>query len=76
MPDFGSLFSINANNMKASTIRELLKLTQKPDIISFAGRAPAPMCSPVKTLAQPPTSSSIPRPRRPCSTARQRATTG
>ena len=50
MPDFGSLFSINANNMKASTIRELLKLTQKPDIISFAGGLPAPDVFPVEDL--------------------------
>jgi len=50
MPDFGSLFSINANNMKASTIRELLKLTQKPDIISFAGGLPAPEVFPVEDL--------------------------
>ena len=50
MPDFSSLFSINANNMKASTIRELLKLTQKPDIISFAGGLPAPDVFPVEDL--------------------------
>ncbi|PKL23352.1 MAG: aminotransferase [Spirochaetae bacterium HGW-Spirochaetae-3] len=50
MPDFGSLFSANANNMKASTIRELLKLTQKPDIISFAGGLPAPDVFPVEDL--------------------------
>lgn len=50
MSDFSSLFSINANNMKASTIRELLKLTQKPDIISFAGGLPAPDVFPVEDL--------------------------
>lgn len=50
MPDFGSLYSNNANNMKASTIRELLKLTQKPDIISFAGGLPAPDVFPVEDL--------------------------
>jgi len=50
MPDFSSLFSTNATNMKASTIRELLKLTQKPDIISFAGGLPAPDVFPVEDL--------------------------
>ncbi|PKL09157.1 MAG: aminotransferase [Spirochaetae bacterium HGW-Spirochaetae-7] len=50
MPDFSALFSKNATNMKASTIRELLKLTQKPDIISFAGGLPAPDVFPVEDL--------------------------
>ncbi|MCK7512580.1 MAG: hypothetical protein MZV70_56780 [Desulfobacterales bacterium] len=51
MPDFSALFSTNANaTMKASTIRELLKLTQKPDIISFAGGLPAPDVFPVADL--------------------------
>lgn len=50
MADFSPLFSENANNMKASTIRELLKLTQKPDIISFAGGLPAPDVFPVEDL--------------------------
>lgn len=35
-------------NMKASEIRELLKLTQQPDIISFAGGLPAAESFPVK----------------------------
>jgi len=50
MPDFSALYSANANNMKASTIRELLKLTQKPDIISFAGGLPAPDVFPIEDL--------------------------
>lgn len=50
MADFSGFFSANANNMKASTIRELLKLTQKPDIISFAGGLPAPDVFPVEDL--------------------------
>ncbi len=40
--DLKQIFSDTANNMKRSAIRELLKLTQKPDIISFAGGLPAP----------------------------------
>ncbi|MBN1540232.1 MAG: PLP-dependent aminotransferase family protein [Candidatus Thermoplasmatota archaeon] len=36
--------------MKASVIRELLKLTQKPDIISFAGGLPNPLAFPVEKI--------------------------
>lgn len=50
MTDYSALLSTNARNMKASTIRELLKLTQKPDIISFAGGLPAPDVFPVEDL--------------------------
>jgi len=35
------------DNMKASEIRELLKLTQRPEVISFAGGLPAPELFPV-----------------------------
>jgi len=47
-----SMFSVNAAGMKKSVIRELLKLTQKPDIISFAGGLPAPATFPVKEIAE------------------------
>jgi len=40
------------DRMKASEIRELLKLTARPDIISFAGGLPAPELFPVKEIAQ------------------------
>jgi 2-aminoadipate transaminase len=40
--EFDSKFSKRALGMKASEIRELLKLTQKPGIISFAGGLPDP----------------------------------
>ena len=43
-------FSSNANNMRKSVIRELLKLTQRPDIISFGGGLPAPETFPVQDL--------------------------
>jgi DNA-binding transcriptional MocR family regulator len=36
------------NNIKASEIRELLKLTQRPEIISFAGGLPAPESFPIQ----------------------------
>ena len=45
-----SLYSKNANNMKKSVIRELLKLTQQPEIISFAGGLPDPDTFPVQDL--------------------------
>ena len=36
------IFATRANRMKASEIRELLKLLDQPDIISFAGGIPDP----------------------------------
>jgi 2-aminoadipate transaminase len=39
--NLNNLFSDNANRMKRSAIRECLKLTQQPDIISFAGGLPS-----------------------------------
>ncbi len=50
MLDIEALYSKNANNMKASVIRELLKLTNQPGIISFAGGLPAPRTFPVEGL--------------------------
>ena len=50
MIELESLYSKNAKNMKKSVIRELLKLTQQPDIISFAGGLPAPETFPVEEL--------------------------
>lgn len=43
-------FSVSAQNMKRSAIRELLKLTQRPDVISFAGGLPAPESFPIEDL--------------------------
>ena len=40
------------DRMKASEIRELLKLTARPDIISFAGGLPAPELFPVEEIAK------------------------
>lgn len=39
-------------SLKASEIRELLKLTEKPDIISFAGGLPAPELFPVEKIGE------------------------
>lgn len=52
MMDFDSVFSSNARNMKKSVIRELLKLTARPEIISFAGGLPAPETFPVADLKE------------------------
>ncbi len=38
--------------MKSSAIRELLKLTQQPDIISFAGGLPAPDFFPLREVEE------------------------
>ena len=43
-------FSKRTYGMKPSTIREILKLTQKPEIISFAGGLPAPNLFPIEHL--------------------------
>ncbi len=39
-------------SMRCSTIRELLKITQQPDIISFAGGMPAPELFPVREIEE------------------------
>ncbi len=44
--------SIISNRMRKSEIRELLKLTQKPEIISFAGGLPSPESFPVEQLKE------------------------
>ena len=50
--DFSGLWSDLAGNKKASEIRELLKLTANPDIISFAGGLPNPQSFPVEELKE------------------------
>lgn len=45
-------FADRMNGMKASEIRELLKLTAMPEIISFAGGLPAPELFPVEEIAK------------------------
>jgi 2-aminoadipate transaminase len=41
-------YAHRTQKMGSSVIRELLKLTEQPDIISFAGGLPAPEVFPVK----------------------------
>ncbi|EKQ56416.1 MULTISPECIES: PLP-dependent aminotransferase family protein [unclassified Clostridium] len=40
------------SNLKASEIREILKVTQRPEIISFAGGLPAPELFPVEAIKE------------------------
>jgi 2-aminoadipate transaminase len=44
-------FSERASKMKSSIIRELLKLTEQPDVISFGGGLPSPEVFPVDRFA-------------------------
>jgi len=51
-PQYEDFYSNRAQKMRASEIRELLKLTQKPEIISFAGGLPNPNSFPKKEIAE------------------------
>jgi 2-aminoadipate transaminase len=48
--DWGPFLAKRTERMKSSVIRELLKLTMQPDIISFAGGLPAPELFPVREV--------------------------
>jgi 2-aminoadipate transaminase len=48
--DLEQIYSTTIKGMKKSAIRELLKLTQRPEIISFAGGLPAPDTFPIEQL--------------------------
>jgi 2-aminoadipate transaminase len=50
--DLQRLYSANLKNMKRSAIRELLKLTNKPGLISFAGGLPDPNVFPLEAISQ------------------------
>ena len=52
MVEFSSLFSGRIVEMRRSEIRELLKLTQKPEIISFAGGLPCPEAFPIDVVKE------------------------
>lgn len=45
-------YALRTIAMKGSAIRELLKITQMPDVISFAGGMPAPEIFPVKEFKE------------------------
>lgn len=46
MLDWENVFATRSKRMRASEIRELLKLLERPDIISFAGGIPDPALFP------------------------------
>ena len=48
--DLQQIFSESAQNMKRSAIREILKLTQKPEVISFGGGLPSPESFPISEM--------------------------
>lgn len=50
--DLNSIYSTSVKSMKRSVIRELLKLTQKKDLISFAGGLPAADTFPIEQLKE------------------------
>lgn len=50
MVNFDQLYSDRAGKMRKSEIRELLKVTQDPEIISFAGGLPNPLSFPIEDM--------------------------
>ena len=52
MMDWHQIFATRNDRMKASEIRELLKLLDQPDIISFAGGIPDPDLFPAEAFQQ------------------------
>ena len=49
-PDIELLFSDRARAIQSSAIREILKVTERPEVISFAGGLPAPATFPVAEM--------------------------
>jgi 2-aminoadipate transaminase len=47
-----SRYAVRTKSLKSSAIRELLKITQKPEIISFAGGLPAPEVFPISRFQE------------------------
>ena len=45
-------FATRLGRIKASAVREILKVTEQPEVVSFAGGLPAPELFPVEALAQ------------------------
>jgi 2-aminoadipate transaminase len=45
-------YAQRTQRIQSSAIRELLKLTEQPDVISFAGGLPAPDVFPVKEFQE------------------------
>ena len=66
-------FAERALGITSSAIRELLKLTERPDIISFAGGLPAPETFPLAEVEAAACACSTSTGRAPFSTRRPRA---
>jgi hypothetical protein len=66
--------SERARRLTSSAIREILKVTEDPSVISFAGGIPAPQTFLVALVQERHRPGYSPnRPRRPCSTPRPKA---
>ena len=52
MERYGPVFARRIERMGVSAIREILKVTERPEVISFAGGLPAPEVFPVAALAR------------------------
>ena len=50
LPDFDRLFSQRARAIQSSAIREILKVTERPEVISFAGGLPSPLTFPIEAM--------------------------
>jgi len=50
IPEINNKLSVSAKSMKRSAIREILKLLQNPEMISFAGGLPSPESFPVEEI--------------------------
>ncbi len=49
-PDFSRFLSARARALQSSAIREILKITERAEVISFAGGLPAPATFPVEAM--------------------------
>ena len=50
--DWAPFMAQRTERMGSSAVRELLKFTQQPDIISFAGGLPAPEVFPLREIEE------------------------
>ncbi len=52
VPSGSALLARRMNRMQASAVREILKVAERPDILSFAGGLPSPELFPVQAIAE------------------------
>ena len=67
-------FSSFAQTLQASDIAELLALTEKPEVISFAGGLPAPELFPIEEMKKVDEAIYNEEAVKPCSMARRKVT--